>query len=73
MRIVMTQEYQDIVKGRFVHPDEFENVFENVNEILKFFSEETILGAMICDDDNAYIISTDGKYLTLWKARVERK
>ena len=69
IKVRLTDEHKDILRGVFVDFDDFDEVFENVDDIYKFFDEEIIICAFIVGDV-VYFVSTDNKYLTLWKAEI---
>jgi hypothetical protein len=68
-----------IIRGRVVMPDEFDEVFENSNEIYRFFESDIILGAIVSEyEKKAYIISvlpaeSDSvyTYLTIFEFDIE--
>jgi hypothetical protein len=69
-----------IYNGEFVDREDFEDIFENAEEVFKCFESEIILGAIIDEHaKKAYLItvSTASKFespfttLTIWTAEIE--
>ena len=66
------------VYGKFVSRDDFEEVFENYEDIYKYFESEIILGAIV-DHKRVYIITVspasvfESQFttLTIWTFEIE--
>jgi hypothetical protein len=47
-----------VLRGRIITPDQFDDFFENANEVYSFFDGEIILGAVVSEHEKrVYIVS----------------
>ena len=65
------------VRGEFVSRDDFEDVFENYEDIYKYFESEIVLGAIVDHvNKRAYIVTVSSASaqittLTVWTFEIE--
>jgi hypothetical protein len=63
---------RSVLKGRFIPPENFDKAFGNSKQILDQLGKHELIGAIILDNI-VYFMTSDGKHISLWEAKILHK